>query len=400
MRHSSITQRIGGHKGIDAWAVHSHAQARKRAGEDIIVLSIGEPDFDTPPALVEAAVAALRAGRTRYTSAGGIRRLREHIAEQHRRECGQQVAPEQVVVLPGAQCGLFAALMCLTEGGDEVLSPDPCYITYEATIGASGAVMTSMPLRPENGFQIDPADLAAALTPATRAILVNSPHNPTGSVLTAESLQALAEVCRERDIWLIADEVYASLTFEQPHLSAAALPGMGDRTVVVSSFSKSHAMTGWRLGWAVAPLETAHHMEELASCMLYGSPEFIQEAAAQALENPPPEVAVMADAYRRRRDAVLTGLADVPGVRCHVPQGGMYVMPDVRGTGLTGMDFAWRLLEEEGVSVQPGEGFGTQAHGHVRISFASSEAELAEACLRIARFVRRLPRRTAASALL
>ena len=397
MRHSSIIHRIGGDKGLDAWAVHTRGQQRRRAGEDVIVLSIGEPDFETPPALVEATVAALRAGRTRYTSSGGIARLRERIATQHRLECGQAVAPEQVVVLPGAQCGLYAALMVLVEQGDEVLCADPCYITYEATIGASGARMTTMPLRPENGFQLDPADLAAAITPATRAILMNTPHNPTGSVLGADSIEALAEVCREHDIWLLSDEVYASITFEQPHLSAAALPGMDDRTVTVSSFSKSHAMTGWRLGWAVAPPETARHLEELASCMLYGSPEFIQAAAAEALENPPAEVAEMAAAYHRRRDAVLAGLEGLPGVRCHVPQGGMYVMPDIRGTGLSGMDFAWRLLDEEGVSVQPGEGFGAQAAGHVRISFASSEAELEEACRRIARFVQRLAGRSAAS---
>ena len=301
-----------------------------------------------------------------------------------------------MVVLPGAQCALYAALMMLTEVGDEVLCCDPCYITYEATVGASGARMTSMPLKPENGFQVQADDLAAALTPATRAILVNSPHNPTGSVLSTASLEILAEVCRERDIWLISDEVYASLVFDQPHLAPAVLPGMGDRTVTISSFSKSHAMTGWRLGWAVAPRDVAGHMEELASCMLYGSPEFIQQAALHALREPPPEVEAMADAYRRRRDLVCAALASMPGVRCHVPHGGMYVMPDIRGTGLDGVDFAWQLLREEGVGVQPGEPFGSQAAGHVRISFASSEAELAEACERIGRFVaRRCARLTA-----
>ena len=389
MRHASIIDRIGGDKGIDAWAVHSLAEARRAAGEDVIVLSIGEPDFATPPAVVEAAVSALREGRTRYTSAGGIRPLRERIAVEHARITGQQVDAEQVVVLPGAQCGLYVALMVLAEGGDEVLTCDPCYITYEATIGASGARMTSMPLKPENDFQVAAEDLEAALTPATRAILVNTPHNPTGSVLSAVSLATLADVCRERDIWLISDEVYASLVFGQPHLAPAVLAGMGDRTVTVSSFSKSHAMTGWRLGWAVAPHDVARHMEELASCMLYGSPEFIQHAALHALTEQPPEVDEMADAYRRRRDLVCGALAGIPGVRCHVPEGGMYVMPDIRGTGLDGMEFAWQLLEEEGVGVQPGEPFGRQAAGHVRISFASSEAELADACARIGRFVER-----------
>ena len=390
MRHASIIERIGGDKGIDAWAVHSRGKERRAAGEDVIVLSIGEPDFETPPAIVEAAVDALREGRTRYTSAGGIRALREEIAGFHRSMTGQTVQPDEVVVLPGAQCGLYAALMCLTERGDEVLCCDPCYITYEATIGASGAGMRSMPLRPENAFQVDPAELAAALTPATRAILVNSPHNPTGSVLSRESLEALAAVCRARDVWLISDEVYATLVFDQPHLSPAALPGMHDRTVTVSSFSKSHAMTGWRLGWAVAPLDIARHMEELASCMLYGSPEFIQLAALHGLREHPEEVQVMADAYRHRRDLVCGALKGMPGIRCHVPAGGMYVMPDVRGTGLTGEEFAWRLLDEYGVAVQPGEPFGSQAAGHVRISFASSDQELAEACARIGRFVRGL----------
>lgn len=396
MKFSSIVARIGGDKGTDAWAVHHRAAGRKRDGEDVIVLSIGEPDFDTPRAIVDAAVASMRAGHTRYTSAGGIRPLREAIAERHARATGLRTEPEQVVVLPGAQCGLYATIMCVAEQGDEVLSPEPRYVTYDGTIGACGARMSEMPLRPENGFQVDPADLSAALTSRTRAILINSPHNPTGTALNRASLDALAEACRGRDIWLISDEVYSSLVFDHAHISPCSLPGMAERTVTVSSMSKSHAMTGWRLGWLIAPPALARHAEDLASCMLFGCPEFIQEATVTALRDEPPEVAEMVSHYRNRRDLVCRALQRIPGLRCNVPEGGMYVMLDVRGLGMTGAEFAWDLLDTVGVGVLPGAGFGPSAAGHVRISFAAGEDDLREACARIGRFVAGLRPRVAA----
>lgn len=387
MRFSSIVERIGGDKGAGAWVVHMRGAERRRRGEDVIVLSIGEPDFDTPAGIVDAAAAALRGGRTRYTAAGGILELREAIAARHRSESAMSVDPEQVVVLPGGQCGLYAALMCIAEAGDEVLAPEPRYVTYDATIGASGARMTSVALRPELGFQFDPQELRTAVGARTRAILINTPHNPTGTMLNDASLEALAALCRERDLWLVSDEVYASLAFDRVHRSPSTLPGMAERTVVVSSMSKSHAMTGWRLGWAIAPPPLARHMRDLASCMFFGCPEFIQVAAARALREADEDVAAMAAAYRRRRDLVCAALAKVPGIRFDTPPGGMYVMLDVRGLGLGGQEFASGLLDTVGVTLLPGEGFGPSAAGHVRLCFAAAEEDLAEACARIGRYV-------------
>lgn len=396
MRFSSIVDRIGGEKGADAWVVHMRGVERRRRGEDVIVLSIGEPDFATPAPIVDAAAGAMRDGRTRYTPAGGILELRTAIATHHRAAFGMAVDPEQVVVLPGGQCGLYAALMCVAEAGDEVLAPEPRYVTYDATIGASGARMTSLALRPDSGFQVDPEGLRAAVGPRTRAILINTPHNPTGTMLDEDSLDALASLCRERDLWLISDEVYARLVFDRPHRSPGTLPGMAERTVVVSSMSKSYAMTGWRLGWAIAPPQLARHMRDLASCMFFGCPEFIQVAAAHALREAEADVAGMVAVYRRRRDLVCGALAGVPGIRFQTPPAGMYVMLDVRGLGLSGQEFACGLLEAAGVTLLPGEGFGPSAAGHVRLCFAAADHELVEACARIARYVAGLrPRRSA-----
>jgi arginine:pyruvate transaminase len=298
---------------------------------------------------------------------------------------GQQVSPDQVVVLAGAQCALFAAFQCLVDPGDEVIVFEPAYVTYPATVAAADAVLVPVPLRPENGFHLDPADLRRALTPRTRAILWNSPNNPTGAVATAEELAALASTACEHDLWLVSDEVYATLVFTGQHRSPAALPGMAERTVTVSSVSKSHAMTGWRLGWLIGPEPLAHHAGRLALCMLYGSPGFIQDAATTALAHDHPELATMRERFRRRRDTVLDHLANLPGIRCHEPAGGMFVMLDVRGTGRSATDFAHGLLAAENVSLLPGDAFGSPAAGHVRLSLTVSEERLVEACGRIRR---------------
>jgi arginine:pyruvate transaminase len=289
-------------------------------------------------------------------------------------------------VLAGAQCALFCAAICVLDKGDEVIVPEPAYVTYEAVVGVSGARMVQVPLKAERGFHLDPADIARAITPRTRALLMNSPNNPTGSVIDRVAWAAVAELCRKHDLWLLSDEVYGSLCFEAEHVSPAGLPGMAERTVTVSSLSKSHAMTGWRLGWAIAPAELAQHIGRLALCMLYGSPPFIQDAALVALEGPLPELAAMKEAYRRRRDLVIGRLGNVRGLRCHRPDAGMFVMVDVRGTGRSAQDFAEALLDAEGVSVLAGDAFGPSAAGHVRLSLGTAEAELAEACARMARF--------------
>jgi arginine:pyruvate transaminase len=391
MRFSSFVERIGG-EGAAAWDIHFRAAQMKRRGRDVILLSVGEPDFDTPPAIVEAAAAAMRSGRTHYGEIVGERELRAAIAAKHQAETGQKTDADQVVVMAGAQCALFSAAVCVLDAGDEVIVPEPAYVTYEAVIGASGARMVHVPLRPERAFQIDPEDVARAITSHTRALLINSPNNPTGAVVTRAHWERIAEICRRHDLWLLSDEVYASLVYEAEHVSPAGLPGMAERTVTINSFSKSHAMTGWRLGWSVSPPELAKHLGNLALCMLYGSPPFIQDAALAALERPPAELAQMKAAYRRRRDLVCGRLGSARGLRCHRPEGGMFAMVDVRGTGLSAHDFASGLLEAEGVSVLPGDAFGPSATGHVRISLGNSDEELARACERLERYAASLAR--------
>ncbi|WP_025809289.1 pyridoxal phosphate-dependent aminotransferase [Pseudomonas chlororaphis] len=389
MRFSDLTQRIAG-DGAAAWGIHYRALARQEQGEDILLLSVGDPDFDTPAPIVQAAIDSLLSGNTHYTDVRGKRSLRESIARRHRQRSGQQVDADQVMVLAGAQCALFSVAQCLFNPGDEVLVAEPMYVTYEAVFGACGAVVVPVPVRSENGFRVLPEDVAARITPRTRAMALNSPHNPSGASLPRSTWQALAELCIKHDLWLISDEVYSELLFDGEHISPASLAGMAERTATLNSLSKSHAMTGWRLGWVVAPPALAAHLENLALCMLYGSPEFIQDAAVVALDSGLPELEAMREAYRQRRDLVCECLADCPGVRALKPDGGMFVMVDIRETGLSAQAFADRLLERHGVSVLAGEAFGPSAAGHIRLGLVLGAAPLREACQRIARCAREL----------
>ena len=383
MRYSLLVSRIVG-DGASAWDLHYQALARRSRGEDVIVLSAGDPDFDTPVAITEAAVASLRAGRTHYSRVAGEPELREVIAARHARSTGQITHPEQVVVVAGAQCGLFATLLCLLEAGDEVIVLDPVYVTYEATAGACGARLVRVPTSPERGFYPDPADIAAAVTRRTRAILLNTPQNPTGAVLQRSIIEAVAAICRQHDLWLISDEVYADLVFDGEHVSPASLPAIQDRVVVISSLSKSHAMTGWRVGWVIAPRELASHLSNLALAMLYGCSSFIQDAAVTALTGDFPEVASMRQVYRERRDAVVQRLGAAPRIRCRAPRSGVFVMVDVRETGMGAREFAARLLHDYDVSVLAGEAFGPAAAGHIRLSLTMPQKNLLEGCDRIA----------------
>ncbi len=389
MRYSAITARIAG-EGSDAWHVHDDALRRRSAGEDVIVLSIGDPDFDTAPAIRAAATRALESGRTHYAGIGGEPALRAAIVAHTRRTTGLEVSPDEVTVFPGAQAALFAVAQCLLDPGDEVVVAEPTYVTYEAVIGAPGGRLVQVPLRPEHRFHLEPATLAAAITPRTKAVLLNFPHNPTGASLTADEARSAAELCRARDLWLVSDEVYAALADEGTHHSPLALPGMRERGVLISSLSKSHAMTGWRCGWAVTPPEMAHHLRQLARAMYFGLPPFIQDAAAYALDHGGGELDRLRAAYAARAAVLVEALADAPGVSARRPDAGMYVFADVRGTGLDGKRFARGLLDGFGVSVTPGEGFGPGGAGHVRITLGTDEARLAVAAARIVAYARGL----------
>lgn len=391
MRFSVLTQRITG-EGAAAWQIHDRALAMREQGMDVLLLSVGDPDFDTPRAIVDAAVSSLRAGDTHYSDIRGLPTLRASIARRHRRRCGQLVAAEQVIVLPGAQCAVYAVAQCLLNPGDEVIVAEPMYVTYEAVFGACGATVVPVAVRPENGFRVDPADVARLVTPRTRAMLLNSPNNPSGASLPMSTWQALARLCIEHDLWLISDEVYSDLVYEGEHISPASLPGMAERTATINSLSKSHAMTGWRVGWVVGPESLTEHLANLSLCMLFGLPDFVQRAAQVALERDLPEVAQMHEEYRQRRDLVCTMLDDCPGLKPVRPDGGMFVMVDVRQTGLDAQAFAERLLDDYGVSVLAGEAFGPSAAGHIRIGLVVDQVKLADACRRIALYAAQLLR--------
>ncbi|WP_347900641.1 aminotransferase class I/II-fold pyridoxal phosphate-dependent enzyme [Pseudomonas purpurea] len=383
MRYSALTQRIAG-EGAEAWQIHYRALELREQGVDVLLLSVGDPDFDTPKPIVQAAIDSLLAGDTHYAEVRGTRALRHSIARRHTRRSGQVVEAEHVVLLPGAQCAVYSVAQCLLDPGDEVIVAEPMYVTYEGVFGACAAKVVPVAVRPENGFRVVPADVAALITPRTRAILLNSPNNPSGASLSLSTWQALAHLCISHDLWLISDEVYSDLLYEGRHISPASLPGMAERTATLNSLSKSHAMSGWRVGWVIGPKPLTEHLVHLSLCMLFGLPEFIQNAAQVALDADLPELEQMRDEYRQRRDLVCASLKDCPGLSPVRPDGGMFVMVDVRRTGVGAQVFAERLLEGYGVSVLAGEAFGPSAAGHIRIGLVVGQVQLAEACRRIA----------------
>ncbi len=389
MEYSPLVDRIAG-EGAAAWDIHAKALADQAAGEDVIVLSVGDPDLDTPAPVAESAVAALRAGDTHYTPVSGRPELRRAIAERFRAQGGWDAGPENVSVVAGAQNGLFSAALMLLQPGDEALILDPCYVTYDATVRVAGAEPVRVAPRADGGFRPDPEAIAAAVTPKTRALLVTTPNNPTGVTLTADELDAIAAIARRHDLWVVSDEVYAGLTFGAPHRSIAALPGMAERTITVSSLSKSHAMTGWRVGWMIGPESLVGHARNLSLCMHYGLPGFVQAAAVTALAHADSVAGEMRGIYRGRRDRLMAGLRDAPGLTPLEPEAGMFLMVDIRATGLSGTDFAWALYRETGVSALDAAPFGTSGQGYVRLSFTKSDAELSEAARRIVSFCRGL----------
>lgn len=381
MRYASITDRLA-RLGSEKWAVHMAARRMKAEGRPVIELTIGEPDIAPDPALIDECERALRAGRTRYSNGRGEPLLVEAIAARYRRRRGD-VTGRNVLCFPGTQTALFAVTLALAEAGDGVLVGDPLYATYEGVIRASGAHMVPVPLRPEHGFHMRPDDLEHAVTPECRVLLLNTPHNPTGAVLSQHEITALGEVCRRHDLWILCDEVYEELIFDGAFASPFDDPELADRTIVVSSISKSHAAPGFRSGWAVGPVAFADRLLPISETMLFGNQQFIADATTLALTRTFGTAAAMREAYRARAEAVIAALAGAPGIAVHRPEAGMFILIDVRGTGMTGADFAWSLLHEEAVALMPGASFGEQAAGIVRASLTVPEETLVEACGRI-----------------
>lgn len=389
MRFASITQRLQG-LGSDKWHVHIEGKRRLAAGEPMLMLSIGEPDFKTPQAIVDVAAERLRAGRTRYSNGRGETDVLNALSAHYTARTGRPITTEQIIFLPGTQTALFACMMVLAEPGDEVLMPDPFYVSYDGIIAACGATAVTIPVSPENGFHLQAEDLERAITPRSRVLLLNTPNNPTGAVFTAKALAEIGAVCAKHDLWILCDEVYAGLVYEGKFASPFDNPDLAERTVVVSSVSKSHAMTGFRCGWAVGSEEFSAQLLPLSETMLFGSQPFLEDATAFALNNDLAETKAMRDAYENRARIVVEHLGQAPGITCHMPEGGMFIMADIRRTGLSGEAFALQLMEEEKVVTMPGEAFGEAGAGHLRLALTLEDARLAEACRRIAAFSARL----------
>lgn len=389
MRYASRLHQMAG-KASKAWDIHYMAAEKRARGERTMLLTVGDTDFPSPESAVAAVHDSLATGRTQYGPSAGGRPIREAIARRHANKTGQPIVADQIIATIGAQNALLIAAFCVVAPGDQVMVPEPMYATYPGTIAAAGGEIISIRSPAENRFHPLIKDMEAAIGPRTRAIFLATPNNPTGVVYTREELSAIAVLCHKHDLWLVSDEVYDELVYEGQHVSPAVLPGMAERTITIGSLSKSHAMAGWRIGWMIGPQELAHHAGQLAVCSTCGIPTFLQDGAVVALEQFPHGLPALQTAYRRRRDRLRNRLEAVPVLSCHRPEGGMFVMLDVRATGLSAYDFAEGLFLEEGVAILPADAFGDSATGHLRISLGVADSEIDEAALRLSRYAERI----------
>jgi aspartate aminotransferase len=370
-----------------AFELLARAKALEAAGRDIIHLQIGEPDFDTPAHVVEAAAKALRDGHTHYCPAPGIPALREAAAAYLSRSRGLAVDPANVLVAPGAKPFLFFGILATCDPGDEVVYPDPGFPIYESVIRWAGATPVPLPLTEERGFAFTAEALAERLTPRTRLVILNSPGNPTGGVLRGTVVDEIADVLAGHRCWILSDEVYSELVYDGDHHSIATRPGMLERTILLDGFSKSFAMTGWRLGYAAVPRPLVEPLTRLFINCHSCTPPATQMAGVAALEGPWVAVEAMLTEFRARRGLVVAGLNELPGVSCIEPAGAFYAFPNITETGLTARDLQERLLDEAGVAMLAGTSFGTCGEGYMRVSYANSPENLALALERIGMFL-------------
>ena len=385
---TQISTRIASITGSedDGWGVHYRAMAMKRAGEDVTVLSVGDHDFTTDARIVDACKGALDAGKHHYSPVTGSLDLREAVASRIVSKTSVATSPDQAIICPGGQAGLYACATLALNPGDEAIIVEPYYATYAQTVLSAGGVPVCVATLPENGFQPSAEAIAAAITPKTRMILINSPQNPSGVVYTRETLEGIAALCRDHDLWLVSDEVYESQVYVGEHISPRVLDGMAERTLVIGSMSKSHAMTGWRVGWVIGPEAAIASLADLFLTMTYGMASFIQEAALVGLREGAQGEKDIAALYQRRRDRALAALAGSTKLKVHAPDAAMYLLIDVRAVSADGEAFAYALLDHEKIGVMPGESFGASASGHIRISLCTEDDKLADACARIRRF--------------
>lgn len=368
--------------GRDGWELFARARKMIADGIEVVELTIGDHDIKTDPSILAAMSDAARSGHTGYASIPGVEGLRRAIADRVTARTGIATGIENVVVTMGGQAGLFASHIAVCNPGDRALYCDPYYATYPGTIRSAGAVPVVVRTRPDNGFQPSVAELETHAKNAS-SLLINSPNNPTGVVYSAATMAGIAKVCKTHDLWLISDEVYDTQVWQGEHISPRTLPGMAERTLVIGSMSKSHAMTGSRIGWIIAPKDVASHLINLATNTTYGVPGFIQDAAQFALSQGPEFEAKIAEPFRRRLDIAKRVIAGQNVVRLVPPGGAMYAMLDIRATGLSGDEFANALLDREQIAVMPGESFGTCAAGHLRVALTVDDQKLENALNRL-----------------
>jgi aspartate aminotransferase len=381
MRTASRMGSIGTETAFEAAA---RARALEATGRSIIHLEIGEPDFDTPANVREAAKAAIDAGQTHYPPFAGLADLRAAIAADVADRRGIEVDPANVFVTVGGKGVMVYAILALVDPGDEVIVPDPGYPIYESMTRFVGGTAVPIPIRMELDFRLDVDELASLITPRTKLLVLNSPANPTGGVLTRDDIERIARLAVEHDLVVLSDEIYSRILYDgAEHVSIASLPGMAERTIILDGFSKTYAMTGWRLGYAVVPEWLRQAYGTLIINTISGATAFAQAGAIEALTGPQAEVEAMVTEFRARRDLIVDGLNEIPGIRCLRPQGAFYVFPEISATGLSGAELADRLLHEAGVCVLAGTAFGGIGRSHVRISYANSRENLTEALRRI-----------------
>ncbi len=379
----SIASRMSVMSGEGALSVFARAKELEAQGRSIIHLELGEPDFHPGKSVIESAAKALADGKDRYCAVAGVPALREEIATYLARTRNIKVSPANIVLAPGCKIALFLAMMALLDPGDEVLYPDPGFPGYSSITLGLGAVPVPFTLSARNHFQPDPAEVASKITPRTRMLLTNSPGNPTGTVYTDAVQRALAELAVKHDLWLLSDEIYARILYGGEYRSMLRYPGMHERTLIIDGFSKSFAMTGWRLGYTVAPPEVVPALLMMAVNTYTCVAEFTQYAAIDALRDREGNTAHMVGEFSRRREQFVRDLNRVPGFRCHPPDGAFYAWVDITGTGMSAEDLCRILLEDAGVAAIPGAAFGPSGKAFIRFSFASSMATLHEAVERI-----------------
>jgi aspartate aminotransferase len=372
-----------------AFVVLAKARRLEADGKKIVHLEIGEPDFATPDNIIEAGISALQNGYTHYTPASGILEARQAVASFVSRTLKTDVDPAEVVLVPGSKNVLLFTLFACIEPGDEVILPDPAYPAYASQVNFIGAVPKLVTLREETGFRMDLDQLAELVTPKTRMLIINTPQNPTGGILTEEDVRFVCDLAQKHDLLVVSDEIYSQLVYGFHHVSPLSQPGMRERTVLMDGLSKSYAMTGWRLGYAVAPKALAAKLDQLMINSSSCAAGFTQMAAIEALSAPESESAVhrMVKVFEHRRDLVVDGLNAIPGVRCAKPQGSFYAFPNIKGTGFDERELADRLLTEAGVAVLPGTAFGEAGKGYIRLAYTQSEDELRRGLKQIGDFI-------------